>query len=156
MEKEIQEIIEKNLPAQVGDVLKKRLDQADTLEARVKLLESEISTARKFSNDLTAENAELKEKMEFHASIDERKSEVLDRENRQGIFEAKLKATEAENRANEISGFVQMVFKSPVFRKSYMHDSMNTMTVPAHYDQAGNYVNDKETPLPPEEVTKED
>lgn len=41
MEKEILEIISKNLPAQVGDTLKQRLEQATYLEGKVKELENE-------------------------------------------------------------------------------------------------------------------
>lgn len=44
METEIKAIIEKNLPAQVGDVLKQRLEQAEKDASKVKLQQQEIET----------------------------------------------------------------------------------------------------------------
>ena len=42
MDKEIEEIIRKNLPAQVGDVLKKELEELETLRGLIKSKEEMI------------------------------------------------------------------------------------------------------------------
>jgi hypothetical protein len=46
MNDEIRDIINKSLPAQVGDVLRKRLTQADALEVQVKEKQQEIELQR--------------------------------------------------------------------------------------------------------------
>lgn len=129
MEQEIQDIIAKNLPAQVGDTLKLRLLQADTLEARVKELERDYTVQAQMIKDLRRENDQLHKDLSTHTDISLREETVSKRERAMDVFEAKLKAEEAEKRATELHGIVQTVFKSPVYRRNYYSGT--------HYDGQG-------------------
>lgn len=118
MEKEILDIISKNLPEQVGSVLKKRLEEAEVDKKRIEQLENSV----KYNTDkvLTLEKqlTEYKVLEVRQKVLDSREQEISKRENNQRVWEAELKALEADKRANELAGFVGMVFKSPIFRKS--------------------------------------
>lgn len=118
MEKEILDIISKNLPEQVGSVLKKRLEEAEADKKRIE----EIEYSVKYSRDkiVTLENqlGEYKKLEVRREDLDRREEEISKRERNMQVWEANVKSIEADKRANELAGFVGMVFKSPVFRKS--------------------------------------
>jgi septal ring factor EnvC (AmiA/AmiB activator) len=135
MYKEIQEAINKNIPQHVGEVLKKRLEQADKDAAKVKEL-NDLLTSR------NADIAGLNKTIEEYKKFDERNSKLVERENavaekerNQKVFEAEERAKAAEARANEMAGFVGMVFKSPVFRRTVTGSSGG------YYDSQGRYCN---------------
>lgn len=124
MEKEILDIISKNLPEQVGSVLKKRLEEAEGDKKRIEHLEYSV----KYNTDkvliLEKQLGEYKVLEVRQKELDSREKEISKRENNQKVWEAELKALEADKRAIELAGFVGMVFKSPVFRKTvsgYQH-----------------------------------
>lgn len=126
IKKQIEKAIETNLPSEVGKVLKKRLDQADNDAERVLTLTTTLENAEKEINELSS-------KISKYAGIESKlnKLETLGVEiekklTGQKIFEAELKANAAEARANEIAGFVGMVFKSPIFRRTISENT--TMT----------------------------
>lgn len=126
IKKQIEKAIETNLPSEVGKVLKKRLDQADNDAERVLTLTTTLENAEKEINELSS-------KISKYAGIESKlnKLETLGVEiekklTGQKIFEAELKANAAEARANEIAGFVGMVFKSPIFRRTILENT--TMT----------------------------
>lgn len=83
MELEIKSIIEKNLPAQVGDVLKQRLDQADKDAARVKQLEETLGNR---DQEITSLNNKIQEYKKF----DERNAALEAREKAASDMELKL------------------------------------------------------------------
>lgn len=133
MTAEINAIIERDLPAQVGAVLKKTLEQAQIDSATVKTQANEILELRSkclnFSNIIGDYKQKEIELNQIKAQIE--KLEKLERERK--VFEAETKLNESEKRANEIAGFVGMVFKSPVYR-TYVSESKNYMT---HYNNNG-------------------
>lgn len=117
MKEEIQSIINKNLPAEVGEILRKRLEHADKDAAELK----EVKQAWERSKDRVIN---LESILSKHADLDSKASELrakekelATRESNQKVFEAELKCAEAEKRANELSTVVMQVFKSPVYRK---------------------------------------
>jgi len=80
MEIEIKQIIEKNLPAQVGDVLKLRLDQADKDAARLKAIEDQLVKRNEFASQLEAQISEYKKFDSRNAAIDARELAVSNSE----------------------------------------------------------------------------
>lgn len=72
MEQEFKQIIEKNLPAQVGDVLKKRLEQAKEDEAKVTHLEKQVGILNQAVTGLEARIAEYKKLDDRNAAIEAR------------------------------------------------------------------------------------
>jgi len=85
MKTEIEEIISKNLPAQVGDVLKQRLTQADALENEVKQLRE-----YKISHEATIKGlrAEIDKYIAFdnrNSALDAREKELAQRELNLGL-----------------------------------------------------------------------
>ena len=117
MKQEIQELIAKNLPAQVGEVLKKRLEDADKYEVLVKAQKEMLNDK---DGEIKCLKAEIEKYMKFdtrNSELDQREREISKRENTMEVWEAKLKLAEAEKRISDNVNFVGMVFKSPVFRK---------------------------------------
>lgn len=118
MEKEILEIISKNLPEQVGSVLKKRLEQAEKDTELVKQLGATICEQEIKLRALTKELdrhrfLDMKQK-----ELNKQEDELSKRERNMSVWEANLRGSEAEKRADELAGFVGMVFRSPIFRKN--------------------------------------
>jgi hypothetical protein len=125
MENEIKAIIEKNLPEQVGNVLKIRLEKAEKDAVRVEELISNCDAKDK--RIMCLENQLQKHRIidQREVDINVRELKVAEAERSQKVFQAELRAAEAEKRANEIAGFTGMVFRSPVFRKTI--DETNTI-----------------------------
>ena len=95
MTEEIKLIIEKNLPAQVGDVLKTRLEQAERDAERVKQLEEESRNQRvQISSYQNAINS-YKSFDDRNSKLNERDLAITEKERNQKVFELELKLTEA-------------------------------------------------------------
>lgn len=118
MEKEIEEIIKKNLPAQVGDVLKARLEQAGLDAVKVKQLEGTLLHRNSEITNLNKTIEEYRKLDERNSKLDAREKGIEERERKQDVWEANLKVTEMEKRITDNTNFVGMVFKSPIFRKT--------------------------------------
>lgn len=73
LEKEIQESIKKNLPQQVGEVLKGRLEQADKDSAEVKRLDELVG-------QYASDKAALEKRIEEYEKFDERNANLNSRE----------------------------------------------------------------------------
>ncbi len=119
MTNEINEIIKKNLPAQVGEVLQQRLKKADDDEKMLETAKKTNEDAVKKINELTSEVAKHKAITERESAVTKRELDVKERENSQKVFEAELKLAEAEKRITDIVNLTSLAFKSPVFRKEY-------------------------------------
>jgi len=117
MTEEIKAVIEKNLPAQVGSTLKDVLAQGEKDARELKDLRESYGFAQKRISELEQKLSDYRVLDERNAALDHREAEVDQKIRDQKVFEAELKATAAEARANEMAGFVGMVFRSPVFRR---------------------------------------
>ena len=89
MELEFKAIIEKNLPAQVGDVLKKKLEQADKDAA-------DLSNARRANEDAVKKIEELNKQITDYKKFDERNAALEAREKACDIQERDLKVKTLE------------------------------------------------------------
>ena len=136
MKTEIEEIISKNLPAQVGDVLKQRLAQADAYEAEVKSLRE-----NKISNEATIKglHAEIERYMAFdnrNAAIDAREKELDNKERNLKIAELEFKLASEKEKTQFTQSVAMGLVRNTEYRKS-IHDSE---TKDGYYDANGNYV----------------
>ena len=147
MEQEIKDIITKNLPQHVGDVLKSRLADADRLEYEVVKLESALSSAQK---DIEHLKEKLQEERNHTYSEQQLKTELFRVEERERKLEMeilKLKLDESEKRADISTRLVETVFRSPVYRKH-----VENMTL-GSYDNQGRYNQTSAVPVNVTEIT---
>jgi len=133
MTAEIRAIIEKNLPSQVGETLKKVIDQGRMDAETLKTIRTTLELRTKDNASLQERINEYKKRDDDCIKILEREGEVAQGERNQKVFESELKLKEAEKRINEITNFVGMAFKSPVYRKSV--DDIGSWHT--HYDNNG-------------------
>ncbi len=147
MEQEIKDIIAKNLPQHVGDVLKERLNKADKLEKEVDYLNKVLTEAQK---DIEHLKEKLQEERNHTYSEQQIKTELFRLEERERKLEMeilKLKLEESEKRADISTKLVETVFRSPVYRKH-----VENMTL-GSYDVAGRYNQTNAVPVNVTEVT---
>lgn len=80
MTEEIKAIIEKSLPAQVGDVLKQRLEQAEKDAVKVRLQEEALQSKNAAIAKLEKQVADYKKMDERNAALEAREKAVTDGE----------------------------------------------------------------------------
>lgn len=119
---QITKAIEQQLPKEVGDVLQARLEKLDQLEKQNEKYAKQIV-------QLQDKNTELHNKVRAHDDLDTRKNQVSDAEQALAekerdfkVKEMEIKLEESEKRANLSKEFVQLIFKSPVYRKTTYKD----------------------------------
>lgn len=142
LQEEINESITKNLPAQVGDALKQRLEQADKDVALAASLVKDLATANELIERKDKEISDLYAVRKQIFSLDEREKAISKREDKQHVYELELKVIESEKRTIDAVNFVAMVFKSPVFRKTV---SEIDHAVPDGWNSATNVTNYRKT-----------
>ena len=118
MTEEIKAIIEKSLPAQVGEILKQTLEKGKKDEAELKATVIAYDNARKEIEKHLAKINDYKQFDERNSKLEARENAVSEKERNQKVFEAELKLAEAEKRTTDATNFVGMVFKSPIYRKT--------------------------------------
>jgi len=145
MEKEINDVIKKNLPAHVGEELKKRLDLCDKLEKAKEGADKELLDAKISVGLLQSELEEFKELRQERDNIITSRG-VLTRD--QELYDIKqerdsailvVKELCAAERVNDIKGIVQSVFGNHLLHKSVMntktgHSPDNTGYMHQHTD----------------------
>jgi hypothetical protein len=133
MEQEFKAIIEKNLPAQVGDVLKKRLEQADNDAVKIKQLEEQLGNRNQHVTKLEATIADCKK-------FDERNAALEAREKACDIQERDLKVKTLEYQLQsekDKTTFASSVALGLVRNVEYRRILSDCQTVPMK-DQYGN------------------
>lgn len=135
MEQEIKDIIAKNLPQHVGEVIRERLNKADEDAAQVDKLYKTLAQKEEALSDLSIENAKLVSMLDRQVDIEERERKVREREINFELEITKLKLDAAEKKTDMMSGIINTVFRSPVYRKHIdnmslsSYDSMGRMNV---------------------------
>lgn len=134
MEAEFKLIIEKNLPAQVGDVLKKRLEQADADATKVKQLEDQLVNRNQHVTKLEATIADYKKSDERNAALEAREK-ACDTQER----DLKMKTLEYQLQAEkEKTSFSKEVALGLVRNTEFRKDVFDTRSGPEGKDQYGN------------------
>jgi len=141
LEKEIQESIEKNLPLQVGSVLKTRLEKADKDEKEVLSLTSQIE---KIKITLTEKEAEIKQ----YKKLDERNNELDKREvelNKiKHDLDLEMLKKELANEQDK-SSFAKSVALGLVRNSEYRRNLFDSQNSPDARDQYGNILYSNKT-----------
>ena len=101
LNKEIQEAITKNLPAQVGEALQQLLAKATKDAQELADAKRYIEQHGKLSENLSNSVAELQTQLERHANIDDRLRELDEAKRDRKIFELETKLA-AEQRVTHI------------------------------------------------------
>lgn len=112
---QIQEVIRKSLPAEVGDQLRKHLADAETWKRERDAALLTLETSKKVLLDANASIATLQDKLKLAGDLDKREKICIDRENRLDVTLANLKTTEAEKRADAVTALAGQVFRNPRF-----------------------------------------
>lgn len=117
--KEVTDAIEKQLPAQVGDVLRKRLEQAER-DARA-LAEAKLSLERHTiqAANLSARIAELEGKLEKHGDLAKREEAVLQRERNAEINDLKTKLEAEQRFGQQVATALQGLVRNVEYRNNW-------------------------------------
>lgn len=119
MKKEIQEIIEKNLPAQVGDVLKKRLEHLETVEGQYNNLRNDYNTVKNINTELHSRILELEAKIETQDSLTVREKSLEQDQNSLDLTLSNMERDCSNNKVDMMYVILGQVFASPVYRKTH-------------------------------------
>jgi len=129
IQKEISEAINKQLPAEVGDVLKARLEQADKDRDALELLDGVLKGLEVRVEELSTSNVKLTKKaqeVEGKEKLNIKKEEELaKRELELDKTIAVSKQENAEKITDKMEDLVKIVFKSPVYRKEMTSNEYN-------------------------------
>ena len=139
MEQQIKEIIEKNLPKQVGETLQKRLAEADKNEKLLEIANQSLLTGKKAMEDADAAIDSLKTQLDKHKNLDKREKEITDKET---AFEIEKLKYQLESEKDKTS-FSKEVALGLVRNTQYRRDVFDNVSEPGGTDQYGNrlYVN---------------
>jgi hypothetical protein len=134
MEKEFQEIIQKNLPAQVGEALKKRLEVADQADNEIPRSKSEIRNLQ-ISNAALQEKIDEKDKIESMISIQQSQLEKIEKEQHDLDLEKLRIQLEVEK---DKSSFVKDIAMGLVRNQEFRRRLFDSKSGPESVDQYGN------------------
>ena len=139
MKEEINELIRKHLPQQVGEVLRERLIKLEALEESYKKLEKISFTDQQKINRLTETNQKLRSDLDKAGCLKRREEEVFLRERNQKIYELQIKL-EASNKINEdYQHFINSLMRNTEYREKVYKD----FTEESRYDANNNYYTEK-------------
>jgi len=120
LEQDVLKAVEEHLPAQIGNVLRKRLEEAEGLKARLEDSEAKRIDIKKNMDQFIAENDELKELKNTRAALDQKDRELTDREkaceHREKCCE--IREAHATEKVTLVRGVVQDVFRNNVIKTS--------------------------------------
>lgn len=130
MQQEIKDIIEKNLPAQVGQVLQKRLKEAEENEAKYETLQKDHKDLRESYNNVVNTLSQHKELDEVKKGLDQREETISKREHDIEIETLKFKLTESEKRADMVQDFTKLLVRNVDVRKQVFDAESNQVHNP--------------------------
>lgn len=136
MEKDIEEIIQKNLPAQVGTVLKNRLEQAEK-DAE------EVKQQKAYLEERSKEIQAFRVLIEDYKKFDERNLKLEEREKMVTEVERNLKIRELEFQLiseKEKTEFSKSVALGLVRNIEYRKNIFDSENQNSYQDSHGNYV----------------
>lgn len=134
MEKEILELIERDLPNHVGNVLKKKIEQADKDAATIEIQSKEIVIYKKNVSTLMKHGAEMQAELDIHTKLDDKIQALEERERNLKISILQIEL-EAEKYKTTFMNSVTMGLVRNVEYRQSIHES-DFKTVPI-VDQFG-------------------
>lgn len=136
MNEEIKELLQKHLPAQVGETLKERLAQADRDEKTVKLQDESIKDLKKDLLDLDGRLQEYKQFDVRNALLESREKELEARERNLEVETLKYQLASSNNNTEFARSVALGLVRNTEYRKN-IFDTENVGGVPVK-DSYGN------------------
>lgn len=139
MKQEIKEIIQKNLPAQVGEVLRETLEQAEKDAEQVKILSENINKKTFEIKNLHYEIEEYRKFDERNQQLEQREKDVANKERNLTIQQLTYELNSEKEKTQFSKDVALGLVRNTEFRKSIFDNT----TEPGGKDQYGNqyYVN---------------
>jgi hypothetical protein len=136
MKEQISKAIQEHLPAQVGDELRKLLEQA-------KKNEGSLAEHRGWLRDVRKDNDVLRKKLDAHSALDareaaiaKREAEVSEREVKAEIFELNARLEAHKEHSDATKQFMLGLSRNSVFRREFYKS--DSYTKPQEYHPDGN------------------
>lgn len=134
--KDIQEVINQQLPSAVGEVLRKRLEQAEEDAKALTAYKNELAQKNKKINELSEQVVDLQQTIRDHAALDIREKTIADRER-------ELKVTLLEGQlaaANDKTQFAKEVALGLVRNVEYRQSAMTSTNKHVPQPHGGTYM----------------
>lgn len=113
MLEQIQEIVKKNLPAEVGDQLKRHLQEAEATSRRLQAVDAELQVKCKALEACQAHVVDLEAKLKTAGDLEKREKDVTHREIVLSVTLADQRAAAAEGRAQAVYDLASLAFRNP-------------------------------------------
>ena len=130
MQDQLLQVIEKNLPSEVGKTLQKKLEQAGQDEESLRQAIIRIESLVQSNKKLEEENKSLKDERDNILTVEslniKTEKELQKKQIELDKSMAELKSQEAEKRADQLKEVLGIVFKSPVYRRQYNESNCGT------------------------------
>lgn len=133
MNQEIKDIIKKNLPEHVGQVLKERLDLIEPLQNEVRLLKDTATSRAATIDGLENKLNEYKKKDEINASIDSRLVQVTAREYKIELLEAQIRLHSESEKTQFCKEVTLGLVRNIEYRKSAFGGGTTPVMQPGGY-----------------------
>lgn len=144
-EQEMQETINKHLPAQIGEVLRQRLAKAAEDASRCANLEKELADSRQQNKQLSGELSQVNSEL---ALFKKREANLLEREKE--ILRLELTAQFEKEKCGLVTGMFQTVFQNRIVRENSLVQKKTT-----YNSGNGGYSSETMMSLPESRVTEE-
>lgn len=132
MEKEIAKIIEEQLPAQVGSVLKARLEKADADAAEVRSMNVRLENQGSLLAEYREKVATLQNRLKGHRELDIREAEVFAREKEQDLRLLREQLDCSNRSKADLFNLVSLIFRNTTVREALC----STTNSPTGYSSA--------------------
>lgn len=115
---EIKESIRKNLPEQVGEALKVRLEDAEGMERKITELTDDLQDAEREVDTVKAQRGKAIEECGKLEALRLKAETVAESENRLKVTIAEIQRDAANERVEAVERIVSLVFKNPTIKKT--------------------------------------
>lgn len=139
MLEQIRDIIKKNLPAEIGEQLRSRLEQAEQLEREVAQKVREVGRLTGEISDCASQIVTLKAALAKAGDLDKREAALVKGESNLAVTLAHMSELGAIKRADEIKELVSMIFRVPSVRTTVRENAQ--VPVPGSDGYSGRVVN---------------
>lgn len=113
MLEQIQEVVKKNLPQEIGDQLRKHLADAEATARRLQMAEADLQEKKRLLIERDNEVSRLQALLKAAGDVEKREKDALARENKLDVTLADQRATAAEHRAEQVKELFTLVFRNP-------------------------------------------
>jgi len=132
MLEQIQEIVRKNLPAEMGEQLRQFMNEAESQKKSLQYANERIKAFEASTAAKDTEIATLKEKLKLSGDLDKREKDVTQREIRLDLMTAQIREGAAVHRADEMKELVSLIFKNPRIVKSVTSSDQVPVVMPGN------------------------